>query len=866
MATIIFKIYEIVKFNKEYKGSSEFNAIDTLYYNGKLLKNLNYICIGEASSDNSFKANKVYACEKIIGKIKSLKSLDKDKKELLISTKEKNIKGYTTFYKTEKNIESFFRGYFEEGNFYCINIYPIQKIKVKISSEPKRCAFNYALKECKVEICEDYLNSVKLDKFKIIGILELIYQNDEITIEGYFKENKYGESFYVLNHNKDISSGTKLIKAYLNKQLHGGNINFNSAKINKIVKHFDTDTLEILEKEPQRLKEVFPKTEDEKILNIKNKVIMSQFIQELYFFCERENIDAKIATKIYDKYGLASIKILKENPYELTDIDSSLFMQADNLAKLNNIEFNDNLRLKSAINYFIKKDAQNNGNVYTDINDIYENLNQFLNIVGAYNTSLIINKSDIDKIITEECIVGNLVKENEKIYLKYNYFYETFIAKKIKELLTDFKLPFVSEEKLDETIENLQKKMKLTKKQKEGVKKALLKNISILTGGPGTGKTLTVRAILQCIKTIKPTAKFKLAAPTGRASQRLSEVTNEPATTIHKLLNITAYQKVNLDSDTPSSLEDLDFLIIDEFSMVDIELFYNILKCLEEKTRLIIIGDYNQLPSVNPGQLLKDLIDSDKVPKTKLKEIFRQNEDSLIVEVSEAINNHKEIDFTRIISNTKDFLKKDFAFIEASSLDKVDEYLLEIVEELINKGEKFETFQILTPTNKGNIGTIKINEEIQKKFNSSENYLNINANAILKENDKIIHIINDYDLQVMNGSIGFITKIFETNIDECSLNVYFKEDEKEVSYAFKNIDEIKLAYAITIHKSQGSEFPITIIPLHKSQLSVLNLNLLYTAITRARKNIIIIGDIETFKKALEVEATNRNSGLIERLN
>lgn len=861
METIIFKVYEVIKFNKEYKGGSEFNSIDTLLYNGKLIKNNTYVCIGEINADNSFKAKEVYFYENVIGKITNLKALSKDTKELEIESDNKKIQGITSFFKTEKNTLSVFKGFYKKNIFNVLFICPIQKIKVRIISEPKRCVFNYALKECKVQLCDDYLNSIKLDKFKIRGVLELIYQNDEITIEGYFQENKYGECFYVLKHFKDISSGEKLIKAYLKKQLGSGNDRLSPKSIDKMVNYFKLDTLNILENNPQRIKEVFPKIKDDKIEKIKDRIIMSQFIQELYFFCEKENIDARIADKIYKEYGLSSIKVLKDNPYKLVEIDESLFPQADILAKANEFLYNDEVRLKASINYFIKNDSKENGNVYTNINEIYENLNNFLNISGAYDSKSVIDKDDIDAIIDSECASGNLVKDKDRIYLKYNYAYEIFIAKKVKELLTDFKNPFTDEQHLDIAIDEFNKKISLTKKQKSAIKKALLSNISILTGGPGTGKTLTVRAIISCIKNINSYAKFKLAAPTGRASQRLAEVTNQEATTIHKLLNIGMYQS-SLEIEESSALEDLDFLIIDEFSMVDIELFYKILKCIDDKTRLIIIGDYNQLPSVSPGQILKDLIDSKKIPTTRLTEIFRQDEGSLIVEVSSAINENKDIDFKKLICNKENFLKQDFSFIEAKTLNKIEEITMYIVENLL-KDNSFRDFQILCPTNKGDTGTIKLNEEMQKNFNKTDKLQYVNNISVFKENDKVIHIINDYELGVMNGSIGFIKSIIPTENENFCLTVEY--EDKEASYELKNIEEIKLAYAITIHKSQGSEFPITIIPIHKSQLNILNLNLLYTAITRARNNIIVIGDKEAFIDALKIKATNRNSGLIERL-
>jgi len=313
------------------------------------------------------------------------------------------------------------------------------------------------------------------------------------------------------------------------------------------------------------------------------------------------------------------------------------------------------------------------------------------------------------------------------------------------------------------------------------------------------------------------------------------------------------------------NLKGLDFLIIDEFSMVDLELFYKILFYLDEKTRLIIVGDYNQLPSVSEGQLLKDLIDSKIVPTVRLTEIFRQGKESEIIEVSSLINNKKPIDINKYIKTTDNFFDSDFSFIKANTLDEIDINIMKILNDLTSSGKSFESIQILNPTNKGEIGTIKLNEDIQKSFNKNTDYKAINTATIYKKGDKVIHIVNNYDLGVMNGSIGFVDELYEdANPDLNVLSVDY--DGKKVVYTLKDIDQIKLAYSITIHKSQGSEFPIVIIPIHKSNEKFLNMNLLYTAITRARNYVIIIGDEESFRKGLKKSEINRNSALIEKIS
>ena len=298
--------------------------------------------------------------------------------------------------------------------------------------------------------------------------------------------------------------------------------------------------------------------------------------------------------------------------------------------------------------------------------------------------------------------------------------------------------------------------------------------------------------------------------------------------------------------------------------MVDLELFYRLLYHLDDKTRLIIVGDYNQLPSVSEGQVLKDLVDSGKIPTTRLTEIFRQGKESDIVDISSKINNKEEIILDKYIKTEKDYFDRDFSFIEKTTVEDIDKTIMKILEDLTTAGKSFRDIQVLNPTNKGEIGTIKLNEDIQKFFNKETEEKIINLATKYKKGDKVIHIENNYDLGVMNGTIGFVEELYNENNEEQNV-LAVDYDGRKIVYTLKDIEQIKLAYSVTIHKSQGSEFPIVIIPVHKSNESFLNMNLLYTAITRARNYVICVGDKEVFKNAISKTEINRNSNLIEKL-
>ncbi len=864
MDRLIFKIYNYLNDKKLYIGDSLFDDIKEVCFDGSLTRYKTYVLLGK-NNNTYFEAKKAFLYETIFGEIVDVKIWKDNIKQVAVKTSIGIKMVLTDSINIETGKNSVFKGYFSKDKkiFYALSVHQIEKLEVKISQVPKRCAFDYALKETKAKVLDTYKNNVKFNTFKIRGVLELIYQNDEIEIEGYFEETKYGNVFIVKNHRKNVSSSELMMEAYISKQIPQKILQKRVVK--QLIDYFGSETVEILEKNTERIKEVLPKIKDEKIEYINKKLNTSKFIQELYFFCEKENIDARIATKIYQKFGLSSIGILINNPYELAEIDSSLFGEADSLAISKGYPQNTSGRIKAALKSFLKNESKRKGNVYTDINDIYENFNDYLGIIGRYEEPKKISKSEIKAAIDESIKESNFVIDNEKIYLSYNYAYENFIAKKIKDIVDEFRPPFTTPVLLEEQIDEFSKKFNLANKQKEAVRKAVLSNISILTGGPGTGKTLTVRAIITSIKSLKPNVKIKLCAPTGRAAQRMAEVTFEEASTIHKLLNINSFQLSTEDNEKAfENLKDLDFLIIDEFSMVDLELFYRLLYHLDDKTRLIIVGDYNQLPSVSEGQVLKDLVDSGKIPTTRLTEIFRQGKESDIVDISSKINNKEEIILDKYIKTEKDYFDRDFSFIEKTTVEDIDKTIMKILEDLTTAGKSFRDIQVLNPTNKGEIGTIKLNEDIQKFFNKETEEKIINLATKYKKGDKVIHIENNYDLGVMNGTIGFVEELYNENNEEQNV-LAVDYDGRKIVYTLKDIEQIKLAYSVTIHKSQGSEFPIVIIPVHKSNESFLNMNLLYTAITRARNYVICVGDKEVFKNAISKTEINRNSNLIEKL-
>lgn len=851
-------------------------------YYGKCLtnKNIQYITnisnlqlnkkhyvFGEEINENYIKVSQIYKYIEIIGTITNLKAYKNKRNIATIKTEDGlTFNADVNSLYTELNEIHMFKGYFENKSILkTIFAKKLTEIQVEIKEDLKIIAHNYK-NFLQSEILDSYSLGAKKEKIYIIGNFSKIYKNDILKVYGY----KDGNKFYVLSYEKDINSNLKMTEIYL-KQTFKGIIK--APLIKKLINKYGLNVIDYIENKPEEILTDFKTIDENLYFKLYNRLIATKSMQEFFYFCEKKGISADIANYIFNLYGGGALDKLKKNPYIITEARLNLFEEADIIAKEFNFQEDNLERIKASIKYFISEESISKGDIFVFYDDLLNNINPFIEKYGIYENSFI--SSDIIKEAIKELTEEEILKiDKDRIYYLYNYIYERESARLFKNLLTDFKPPFCKKQDIFTAIDNFNiNYTKLDSKQESAIKTALTNNVSILTGGPGTGKTLTVNAILKSILYINPNAKIKLCAPTGRASKRMTEVTNYPATTIHKLLGLQAFDTLTKNSEIPTDMQNLDFLIIDEFSMVDIKLFYEILICLDERTRLILIGDSNQLPSVGAGQVLKDLISSKLVSTTQLTEIFRQAGKSNIIQISHKIIKKENIDINNYkINDIKNILTQDVSFIPTKSLQDTNSKLYEVIDLLKENSYNFENVQILAPMNRGDLGTNIINNEIQKSYNHTtkeKDIYTINSMLSINKNDKVIQTVNNYNLSVMNGSIGYVKNIYYMEDDISHKlkddEIIIEFDDKEITYNPKDLIDLKLAYNITIHKSQGSEFPIIILPLDIIQKKMLNLNLLYTAITRAKIKLIIIGNESAFQYALKNVERNRNSNFEEYL-
>ena len=809
-----------------------------------------------------FEAEKSIEYIEVIGTITSLKSLKDNKSLAKVKTLDGKIFSaeVNNFY-TELNEEHIFKGVFEKNILKTDFAKKLETKKVIIKENASENIEKYNT-FLRAELAENTIATK--EKVFLIGNFSLLYKEDIVEVYGY----QDGNYFYVMRYDRDKYSDTKMISSFLNKTFKK---TVTPSMTRNFINKYGLETISKLE-DPKIIMQDFPKLKEELCLKISKKILAAKYVQEFFYFCQKKGISVDVAEFIFNQYGAASLDKLKTNPYLIVEAKPSLFYEAEVFGEELKFEPNNQNRIVAAIRYLLYLDSEFNGNVFTYKDDLLNNLNPLMQQMNIYKDSFVAKEDVLEALKTlEEFEVIKI--DEDRVYFLYNYVYEKESSRLLSKLLNDFKTPFCKRIQIEDAIKTFESNYTtLDEKQKDAIFQAILSNISILTGGPGTGKTLTVNAILKTILSINNNAKVKLCAPTGRASKRIMEVTSYEATTIHKLLNINSYGTITKEDEIPQSMQNLDYLIIDEFSMVDIKLFYEILICLDEKTRLIIIGDHNQLPSVGPGQILKDLIESEIVPTVELTKIFRQSKISNIVTLAHQIIKNMNISLNDYyISNLKDILTKDVSFVETLSIQQTKEMVYEVIKILFDDGLNFNHIQILSPMNKGEIGTNAINNEIQRIYNGnifdSEKFV-INSNLYISKGDKVIQTVNNYSpsIEVMNGTIGYVEQVLLMDnpnlvekIKEDTVVINFDDEDKD--FMGKDIYDVKLAYDITIHKSQGSEFPIVILPLDMSQKVMLNKNLLYTAITRAKEKLIIVGSEVAFYQALQSLVRERNSNL-----
>lgn len=681
--------------------------------------------------------------------------------------------------------------------------------------------------------CKGYLDLVT-----VVGNISAVNVGSVLTIKGVWSSNpKYGKQFNVEEWEESLPATLLGMEKYLGSGLIKG---IGPVYAQKIINYFKEDTFKIMEECPERMSEISgigPK----KIETIKKSWHDQKEIKNIMLFLQNFGISTAFGARIYKTYGQESISVLEENPYKMADdIWGIGFKTADNLAMKLGIDKESDIRCRSGIFYVLSKFSENG-----DCFAYYEKL------LEVSQEILEIQLENIKRVLEDSILKQELFRDGEAIYLPPFYFAEVGVAKKIKNILRASKNKKI--DRCEKIINEFQteKNFLFEKIQKEALIISAKSKIMVLTGGPGTGKTTTTQGIISIFQ--KNGLDVLLAAPTGRAAKRITETTGLEAKTIHRLLEYKPPEGYKKNEE--NKLEG-DVLILDESSMIDLLLMYNLLKAVPDHMILIIVGDSDQLPSVGPGSILHDIIQSGVIPVVKLQEIFRQGQGSRIITNAHKINRGENPD----LSGGKE---SDFFFLETTTNEETLEKIIDYTTNRIPKYYKLDPMydiQILTPMQRGDTGAQNLNLVLQEKLNPSKEFLK-RGGTEYRLNDKVMQIRNNYDKEVYNGDVGVISKL---NIDEKTIIVNY--DGKEIEYDILELDELVLSYGTTIHKSQGSEYPVVIIPLSFSHYVMLQRNLIYTGITRAKKLLVLVGDKKALFYGIKNNTTkDRNSLLIKRL-
>lgn len=684
----------------------------------------------------------------------------------------------------------------------------------------------------------------------IIGTLpELNYRTTYKFNGEYTKHNKYGDQLEVSTYEIEIPTKEEELVGFLSSDMFP--IGETTAK--KIVDKFKDKTLDIILNDKEKLKEI-PRLSEERIDKIHDILETYQGSSKIVMEMTSLGFNNKEAMNILKKYGTSSLDKIKDNIYNLIDDMEFSFNIIDDIATNMGIIKNDDRRIEALIIYLMKELCFDNGDTYLYIEDIY-------NKIIAY-------VSDIDRDKLEELLIllnkkGKIVIDNDKYYLKSYYDAEEYITYRLC-YLNDLKKSKVKD--LENIINKLEKTNHITydSVQKDAIMKALNNNLTIITGGPGTGKTTIIRAIVHLLRH-ELKAKIDdiaLLAPTGRAAKKIMETTNIPAFTIHKYLGWDKERNTFMVDEYSPNPE--KYIIIDEVSMIDTVLMSSLLKGIRRDVKLILVGDYYQLPSVAPGQVLKDLIDSDMIDVVKLKSLYRQDEDSYIPILATEI---KDKDISESFLMKKD----DYNFINCSN-EEVMVYIEQIVLKAINKGYTDKDIQILAPMYKSLNGIDNLNKLLQHIFNKEDPSKNELAfsDVVYRVGDKVLQLVNDPDNNVYNGDIGYISAIINSKKSVSKRNeIWVDFDGNIVTYTPDKYINIRHGYAISVHKAQGSEFPMVIMPIVNSFNRMLYNKLIYTAITRAKKALMLVGDPRSFlngvnNERVEIRKTTLKDKIINR--
>ncbi len=678
-----------------------------------------------------------------------------------------------------------------------------------------------------------------IDLVTVVGNMATVNVGSVVMLKGFWSSNpKYGRQFEAREWEEALPASIYGIEKYLGSGLIKG---IGPIYAKKIVGLFKEKTLDIIEETPDRICEV-PGIGKKRVEMIKKAWQDQKEIKNIMIFLQSYGISTAFGSRIYKVYGNESIDVVKENPYKLADDVYGIgFKTADSLAAKLGIDKESFKRCRAGIFYTLSQLSEE-GHCYATSEQLLE---KCIEILDIEETKLIMS---IDHLIKEK----ELIKEEpDIIYLPPFYYSENGVARRLKQIMSSKTLKQVKSSQ--EIIASLEKEDHITYDdiQRRAIHMASTSKIMVLTGGPGTGKTTTTHGIISLFKASG--MKVLLAAPTGRAAKRMSEATAMEAKTIHRLLECKPPEGYKKNEDHP--LEG-DVLVIDEASMIDIILMYNLLKAIPDHMIIVIVGDIDQLPSVGPGNVLQDIIDSGIVPVIKLERIFRQAMNSKIITNAHKINKGENPDL-------RGGAQSNFFFIEQEESQGVLDTIVNLCTKRLPsyyKVNPIRDIQVLTPMQRTDTGAVNLNVVLQGALNQNTLCLRRGATEY-RLHDKVMQIRNNYDKEVFNGDVGFISSI---DLEERTLKVVF--DEREIEYEALELDELVLAYATTIHKAQGSEYPIVIIPLTFSHYVMLQRNLIYTGITRAKKVVVLVGSKNAIYAAVKNnDVKNRNTRLAWRL-
>ena len=694
------------------------------------------------------------------------------------------------------------------------------------------------------------------EEITCVGNFQYISQREMIEASGHYVNHPtYGEQFQVEAFEIKAPEDSLAMERYLGSGAIKG---IGPALAARIVRKFGNDTIRIVEEEPERLAEVKGISE-KKAREIAAQVVEKADMRQAMMFLQKYGISLNLGAKIYQKYGQKLFGILQENPYRLAeDIEGVGFKIADEIAARIGIHTDSDYRIRSGLLYTLLQ-AVGEGHVYLPKEQLLSRAEEILGVDAEYMEKHLMDLAIERKVVIKE------QEEQQLVYGSQYYYLELNTARMLNELNVRCPENPVLVEKNISRIEQTEG-IVLDEMQKEAVRQAAGNGLFILTGGPGTGKTTTINTIIRFFEAEGLT--IALAAPTGRAAKRMTETTGHEAQTIHRLLELSGMgqeeQGVHFERNEQNPLES-DVIIIDEMSMVDIHLIHSLLSAIVVGTRLILVGDVDQLPSVGPGNVLRDIIHSHAFPVVELNKIFRQASQSDIVVNAHKINAGQEV----VLDNKS----RDFFFLKRYNADIIVRVLIALIQEKLPPYVQAEPteIQVLTPMRKGLLGVERLNQILQHYLNppSPEKKEKETSGGLFRQGDKVMQVKNNYQLEweirgkygipvdegvgVFNGDVGIVREINEFAE---MVTVEF-EESKFVEYSFKQLDELELAYAVTIHKSQGSEYPAVVIPLLNGPRMLMNRNLLYTAVTRARKCVTVVGSEETFQAMIRNERQQR---------